>query len=62
MNILSAREADVMRLLIEGRSNSQIAFSLDLQPTTVCTYKRRLFKKLDVQNLPELIQKAEMFE
>jgi two-component system, NarL family, invasion response regulator UvrY len=51
---LSEREVAVMNSLLEGNSVKEIAGRLDLQPTTVATYKARLFDKLGVHNLLDL--------
>ncbi|WP_113663213.1 response regulator transcription factor [Pedobacter nanyangensis] len=57
LDVLSDRELDVARLLAEGWGNLEIANSLKLQMSTVSTYKKRIFDKLNVNNIPELIQK-----
>ena len=57
MEILSDRELDVAKLLSLGMGNLEIANALTLQMSTVSTYKKRIFEKLDVGNIPELIQK-----
>jgi DNA-binding CsgD family transcriptional regulator len=45
---LSRREAEVARLVSEGRTNQQIASALRLSPKTVEAYLTRIFKKLDI--------------
>ena len=52
---LSTRETDVMNLLTKGLSTSEISQNLNIQPSTVSTYKNRIFKKLAVRNVVELI-------
>jgi two-component system invasion response regulator UvrY len=47
---LSAREMEVMLMLAEGRTVSDIAGILHLSPKTVATYKYRIFEKLEVGN------------
>jgi len=49
-NKLSAREADVMRLVARGKSNKEIALALGVSTHTVDTLIRRCFSKLDVSN------------
>ena len=51
---LSEREVDVMNVLLTGVGVKEIAAQLDLQPTTVATYKARLFDKLGVTNVLDL--------
>ncbi|APY08869.1 DNA-binding response regulator [Winogradskyella sp. J14-2] len=55
---LSTREVEVLKLLSIGRKNKEIAEELDINEKTVSTYKARLFKKLNVNNLVDLIHQA----
>jgi len=55
---LSERETDVLLLLLEGYTTSEISHRLNLQPSTISTYKNRLYKKMDVSNVLELVTKA----
>ncbi len=50
---LSNREAQVLRLLVEGRSVSEIAEQLALSVNTISTYRSRIFEKLGVRSLVE---------
>mgnify|MGYP002382296361 CR=1 FL=1 len=51
---LSDREVLVMEELLKGTGVKDIADKLGLQPTTVATYKARLFDKLGASNLLDL--------
>lgn len=51
---LSPREADVLRLLCEGRSRAYIAESLYLSENTVRNHTQRVYVKLGVHNKDEL--------
>ena len=55
---LSTREVEVLKLLSIGRKNKEIASELDINEKTVSTYKSRLFKKLNVNNIVDLIHQA----
>jgi DNA-binding NarL/FixJ family response regulator len=55
---LSARESEVLQLIVDGRSNKEIAGALDLAPTSVSTYRMRLMKKLEVQDTASLVRRA----
>ena len=55
---LSVREVEVLKLLSSGKKNKEIAKELDINEKTVSTYKARLFKKLNVTNLVDLIHQA----
>lgn len=53
---LSEQEMQVMLLMVKGEGNLEICNILGLKPTTISTYKSRIFDKLSVKNLPELIE------
>lgn len=55
---LSPREREVLQLVVEGRSNAEIAESLSLSVQTVGTYRSRLMDKLDIHDLPSLVKFA----
>ena len=45
---LSERELDVVRLVVDGRSNDEIASRLGIGPKTVESHLRRLFERFDL--------------
>jgi FixJ family two-component response regulator len=53
---LSTREYEVMKLLSEGRTNKDIAYTLGVAPSTVSTYRNRLLEKLGAEDIPSLIR------
>jgi two-component system, LuxR family, response regulator FixJ len=55
---LSPRETDVLKGLIEGRSNKIIAYELDISPRTVEIYRANLMDKLEVRSLSEALRIA----
>lgn len=55
---LSTREVEVLKLLSTGKKNKEIAQELEINEKTVSTYKARLFRKLHVTNLVDLIHQA----
>ncbi|PWN71145.1 DNA-binding response regulator [Chryseobacterium phosphatilyticum] len=57
---LSSREYEIFKLLADGYGNLEIANKLNIQMSTVSTYKKRIFQKLDVSNIAELIKVYEM--
>ncbi|HLT51516.1 MAG TPA: response regulator transcription factor [Arenibacter sp.] len=59
---LSAREVEVLKLLASGKRNKEVAQGLDLNEKTVSTYKARLMRKLNVDNLVDLLQQAKALE
>ena len=52
---LTPREREVLQLLVEGRSNKDIATMLNLSLYTVETHRRNLQSKLNLHSFPELI-------
>lgn len=57
---LSSREYEIFKLLADGNGNLEIANRLNIQMSTVSTYKKRIFQKLNVGNIAELIKVYEM--
>jgi DNA-binding NarL/FixJ family response regulator len=55
---LTARELEVVRLVVEGRSNDEIGASLGIGAKTVETHLRRLFERFDVASRTELAARA----
>jgi DNA-binding NarL/FixJ family response regulator len=55
---LSKRERQVLQLVAEGRSSSQIAATLYLSPKSVDTYRSRLMQKLHVGDVAGLVKFA----
>ena len=61
VNLLSKREEDVVKLLMEGLSNREIARNLDLSEHTIKNYLFRIFDKLGVSSRTELLLYAQNF-
>ena len=55
---LSPREREILQLLTEGKSSSEIAQVLHLSVKTVATYRSRLMGKLNIHDLPGLLRFA----
>ena len=55
---LTPREREVMRALVAGGSNKQIARELHLSPRTVEVHRSRVMEKTAVSTLPELVELA----
>jgi DNA-binding NarL/FixJ family response regulator len=55
---LSRREREVFLILADGHSVKQAAFDLGLSPKTVETYKYRLMRKLNADNVVDLAKIA----
>jgi len=52
--LLTPREADVLDLLRQGRSNAEIALALHVSIETVRTHRRNIYRKLGVRTRREL--------
>lgn len=53
---LSAREHEVLGLIVAGLTNKEIGRALDLSPRTVETHRANLFAKLHAESLAQLIR------
>lgn len=58
LDLLSAREREVLQLIAEGRTNAEAAAALCISPHTVDSHRRHLMEKLGARNLPELVKLA----
>lgn len=56
LNKLSNREMDVAKLLIQGLGVLEVSNILNVSSSTVSTYKSRVFEKLGVNNIPNLLE------
>lgn len=59
---LSDREFEIMILLLQGKSLTDIGNEISIQVSTVGTHKTRLFDKLNVSSLMELSKVAAAYE
>ena len=55
---LTAREADVLRLLARGRTYSQAAAELGMSAHTVASHVKNAYRKLDVHNAAAAVMQA----
>ena len=59
MASLTERELQVARLVVDRRTNAEIADALFLSPKTVETHIRNIFRKLDVSKRVEVARAVE---
>jgi DNA-binding NarL/FixJ family response regulator len=55
VTLLSDRELEVAHLLVKGLGSLEICNALGLNKTTVSTYKKRIYEKMSVSTLSELV-------
>jgi len=53
---LTAREKEVLHLLVDGKSNSMVADLLGITPSSVQTYRNRIMKKLNITKFTDLVK------
>ncbi len=52
---LSARELEVLQLIVNGKSNKDIAIMLSLSANTVAVHRANIMQALDIHNTAELV-------
>jgi len=55
---LTSRETDVLRLMVKGLTNREIASVLSMSENTVKTHVKNMFKKLEVSDRAEAVSSA----
>jgi len=58
LDSLSAREREVMALVVQGRTSKEVARIVGVKPATIDTYRSRLMAKLDVPDICGLVRLA----
>ena len=61
LDTLSDRERTIMSEVAQGKTTKEIAYLLNLKCNTISTYKKRIYKKMNVADKFELSQKAAIF-
>ncbi|MGD0269178.1 MAG: response regulator [Candidatus Sulfotelmatobacter sp.] len=56
---LSAREREVMKMVVTGMLNKQVAAELDASEATIKMYRSQVMKKMQAKSLPELVRMAD---
>ena len=54
-DLLTDREKEIFQLLAEGKSNKEVATTLNLSTSTVETHRTRLMQKLDLHSSAEIV-------
>ena len=58
VNTLSSREIEILKLIANGLSNTEIGTALFISPKTVKTHRENLMKKLNLHNVTEIVKYA----
>lgn len=58
VNILTARETEILQLVAEGLTNQEIAGMLFISPSTVDTHRKNIMAKLDIHSVAGLVKYA----
>ncbi len=58
LSALTAREVEILKLLIEGRTNKEIARDLDLQEITIKIHVRNVYRKINASNRAQAVSIA----
>jgi DNA-binding NarL/FixJ family response regulator len=57
-NMLSSRERQILQLIVDGKSNREIASELGLSPNTVAVHRGNMMKALGCHNTATLVVHA----
>lgn len=55
---ITKREREILQLIVEGNTSKEIAQKLYISPRTVDTHRANLMKKLELNNIAELVRYA----
>jgi FixJ family two-component response regulator len=59
---LTPREMEVMRLVVRGHSNKQIAFEIGVSEITVKAHRGQAMRKMGAQSITDLVRMADRLE
>jgi DNA-binding NarL/FixJ family response regulator len=58
LDVLSARQREILQLIAEGHSTKEMAFRLKLSVKTVETHRRQVMERLQIFDIPGLVRLA----
>ena len=58
LDVLSPRERQVLKLVVEGKTSKEIAAIVGVKPSSIDTYRSRIMAKLEVTDLASLVRCA----
>lgn len=56
LELLTRREKEVIKLIVEGKTNKEVAYELNISHSTVELHRTNLIAKMQVKNTAELIK------
>jgi len=59
---LSKRELSIAQLLAQGKSFDEISSQLNIESSTIRTFKARIYQKLEVSTVHEFLAKAKLYK
>jgi len=62
MTLLSTRESEILQFLLKGSRTAEIAKELKLAPSTISTMKFKIYRKMQVKNVVDLVNKVESYQ
>lgn len=62
LSALTLREREIMDLVVEGKLNKQIAYTLHIAISTVEYHRARMMKKMQARNIAELVKMKTLLE
>jgi len=57
-NLLTARQREILRLIVDGQSTKEIALNLNISVKTVETHRRQLMDRLGIHDIAGLVRYA----
>jgi len=58
LDVLSPRERQVLKLVVEGKTSKEIAAIVGVKPSSIDTYRSRIMEKLELTDLASLVRFA----
>jgi DNA-binding NarL/FixJ family response regulator len=58
LSLLSRRECEVLKLVVEGRTSKEIAALIGVKPSSIHTYRSRIMSKLEIDDIASLVRLA----
>ena len=58
LDLLSARERQVLKLVVDGKTSKEIAGIVGVKPSSIDTYRSRIMAKLEIGDVPNLVRFA----